>query len=165
MMLDAFRVDPRHVLLDTQRTQEAVDDQVTPAAVVGEVAALAGEEDRAIGFGMNQAVALQAADRVVDGGVGDTQPVGEVNRTRLALRLDQIRDQLDIVLGDLVAMIAARAAEGFRLLVRPGEAAPELLDDAISYPRWLTTPAARRRKGPWRCPGRWPRGRSIGSAL
>ena len=45
----------------------------------------------------------------------DAQPVGQVDRAGLALRRDQIGDQLDIVLGDLVAMIAPGTAEGFRL--------------------------------------------------
>src|SRR3954452_19805360 len=59
MMLDALGIDPRHVLADPQGAQEGVDDLVTPPAVLGEVATVAGEEDRTVGLRMHQAITLQ----------------------------------------------------------------------------------------------------------
>ena len=59
------------------------------------------------------------------------------------VRVDQIGDQLDIVLGDLVAMIAARAAEAFGLLVRLGQAASVLATCHRVPPGRSPTAAAR----------------------
>jgi hypothetical protein len=70
---------------------------------------------------VDEAVALEAGDGVVDGGGGDAQAVGEVDDAGLAGGVDQVGDQLDVVLGDLAAVVVARAAEAGRLLGRPDE--------------------------------------------
>ena len=71
---------------------------------------------------MDEAVALQARDRVGDRRIGDPQPAGQIDGARFTGRIDQIGDQLDIVLGDLAPMIIARAAEAFGLHIRLGQA-------------------------------------------
>ncbi len=48
---------------------------------------------------MREAIALEAADGLDGGGVGDTQAARDVGGARLALALEQVGDDLDIVLG------------------------------------------------------------------
>ena len=121
-MLDPLRIDARDLLADAQCKQQPVDDAMSTPALLGQVAATAGQEDRTVGLGVDEAVALQARDRMGDRRIGDAQTAGQIDGARFTGRIDQIGDQLDIVLGDLAPMIIARAAEAFGLHVRLGQA-------------------------------------------
>lgn len=115
MVLDAFGVFFRRLPPDAEGEKKIEHEAVALTGVGCESAAFLREEDGSVGFARRKTIAHEALHGADDRGGSDAEALGEVRRTCLATRGDQIVDHLDIILGK------------FRLVRRthPGEA-PDL---------------------------------------
>ena len=125
VVLDAFGVHLGDAFGDAERAEKGDDGFVASFARGGEVAALIGEEDGAIGLGGDKAAFLQAGNGAIDGHVGHTEALGEVHDAGFAGFGNEIGDGFDIIFGDLVGMLAAGLGEVFGLAFTLG---PRRLD-------------------------------------
>ena len=116
VVLDPFGVGLGDVRPKTERREKSHDDLMAAADLLGELTAPGRQEDRAIRLGGDHAEPPQPRDRLDDGHVRDAQSPCDVGGAGLAGRVDQIGDDLDIILGDLGEICAARAPVNFGLL-------------------------------------------------
>ena len=121
MVLDAFRVSPGGVAIDPERSQESLDQLVSRAAALGEIAAELGEEDAAIRPLRNKALLDETLEHFGDGRLRDTEPRRDIDLARFPAIADQIGDELDIVLDELDAPCFPGLAEAFDLRARVDE--------------------------------------------
>ena len=97
MMFDALCIGIGDLCVNAQDDEEFSDDAVALACGRGQQPTLVGQKDRAVGLAGNETVALQAPDRVVDGRFCHPKALGQINEARLALLLDEICDERDVV--------------------------------------------------------------------
>ena len=133
MVLEALGIGLGRFRIKADRDEEAHDELVPRLRPCGEFCPGLGEEQAAIGPCLDKPVALQPGDRVRDGRLGNAHAPGEIDRPRLALGTEQIRDQLDIVLGDggSVRFALAHEAGGLVILGR------QRFQDGIATPAVL----------------------------
>ena len=109
MVLDPLRIRLGDSRGYAERRQEADDELVPRPRFLRQPAAGVGEKDGAVGLRGHEAGALQPLDRPIHGDMRDRETTGDVDDPRLPFRLDEVGDQLDIVLGELLRMVVARA--------------------------------------------------------
>jgi hypothetical protein len=114
VVLDPLGIPPGRFFRKPQRTQERDHQPVAPARHLGQIAAGFGQEDRPVGAVLDQAITLQAGYGRGYRRLRDPEVLGHLDEACLAVHVDQIRDQLDIILGDLGSVGRARLAKGFR---------------------------------------------------
>src|SRR3981189_294029 len=120
-MLDPLGVDRGGRFGDAARKQEIAHHLMPPLGVGRDRCALVGEEDGTVRQGSNKAVARQALHRLGCGGVADAEGLGQVGQPGLALRRDQVGDQLEIILGGFAAIGAPRLVKTCDLRVDLGQ--------------------------------------------
>lgn len=101
MVLDPLGVFFRHLPPHTEREEEIQHKAVTLAGAGCESAAFLRKEDGAVGLARRKTVPNKALHGADDGGRTDAEALGQICRTCLAARRDEIVDHLDIVLGEL----------------------------------------------------------------
>ena len=116
MMLDSLGINLRYLRVHTQREQELIDDLMASLAGVREASPLRGQLDRLIRLGHHKPVPLKALDRPDYGHMGDPEVTREIAHTALAVRLHEVRNRLDIVLGDLGRVVSTGALVGLALV-------------------------------------------------
>jgi len=104
VVLDSLGVDPRPLLAHADRLEKVLHQLMPPPGMLRELSACIREEHRPIGAARDQALALQPTERLADRRMRHAQPLGDLDRARFAFGIDQLRDQLDVVLGDLQAV-------------------------------------------------------------
>ncbi len=82
-----------------------------------------GEKQAAVGTGFHQPVPLQSPDGGSNRGLGDAEPVGDIHRPGLPIRVQQVGDQFHIVLRHRGAVALAGAREPCRLGIGGGKGA------------------------------------------
>ena len=109
MMLDALGVRLRDRVGNANRLQELDHHFVPMTGLFREPLPRRGEEDRSIRERGDEAGAAEALQRAADGDVRDTQPSSQIDDTRLARRVDELRDHLDVVLRRFLGVLLAGA--------------------------------------------------------
>lgn len=115
VVLNPFGVEFGGLGGDTKRPEKRHNRGVPAVAGGGQFIARLGQEDRAVGPRAHQAVAPQADERAVDRHVRHAQPPSEVHYARLTARGREVGDGLDVVLGRLRGVLAARPSQGLGL--------------------------------------------------
>lgn len=110
MVFDSFGVGHGGLGGDTDGLEEGEDDGVAMPGFEGQATAIVGEEDGAIRLGSDEAIALQAADGLDHGDVGDAETAGDVDGPGFAGDVDEIGDGFHVILGHLGAVLLADAA-------------------------------------------------------
>ena len=142
VVLDPLGIPLGRFLRKPKGTQERDHQAVAPARHLGQLAAGFGQEDRPVRAVLDQAIALQAGYGIGYRRLGDPEVLGNIDGARLAVDVDQIGDQFDIILGGLGAMGRARLAKTFR---RPPAESPASWDRCS----WAAQPECARRWGTW----------------
>ena len=114
-MLNALSVHFRGFTVDAEGEQEPAHDAVAFAGMLGECSALVREKDGAVSSLSDQPVPRQALQRAVDRRRRNAGALGKVDGAGLTGGIDQVRDQLDIVLGGLLLMRPPYLLEAPRL--------------------------------------------------
>lgn len=102
MVLDAFGIAFRRLEIKTQAQQEAQNDLVPPPTFLGQRAARLCQKDRPILRAGDQPLPRQTVEGLAYSRHFHAKPGGDVHRARLALFVDQLGDQFDIVLGQFI---------------------------------------------------------------
>ena len=71
----------------------------------------------------HQPIPLQAGQRFVDSGVGDAEPLRQIDGARLPIDRDQVADQLDIIFGHLCLVCLTDTVEASGLAASVAQAA------------------------------------------
>ena len=127
MVFHTFGVAFGNFGADANSQQKLIDNLVFYTALFGQLLAFLGKEYRAVGFGGNVAVALQASEGFAGCGLGDAHSVGHINQPGFAVDPDQIIYQFDIVLYRLVFVRLAHTGEALGLFGNLGQAAIDCL--------------------------------------
>jgi hypothetical protein len=92
-MLDALGIGFRGFGRDAERAKHVNHEPVPHPRPVGQSVAFFGEEHPAVGT--RRARALEPRDGLDRGRMGDAEPARNIGRPRLALALEQVRDQFE----------------------------------------------------------------------
>ena len=111
MVFNAFGIHLRDTFRDPKAAQECNHSFVPTFARGGERATLVGQKNCAIRLGGHQAGLLQPSDGPIHSNVRDAEAFSEVNNPRFPDFAEQIRNGLDVILGDFVGVFAARLRE------------------------------------------------------
>ena len=122
-MFEAFGVEFGVFGGDAHGHQQIDDRAVAGADVIGELLTCLGEKDPAIGPGNRKALALEAADGLGGGGVGDAHARGNIGDAGFPIRGNQIADHLGIVFQQGHGLSGARLVETLGLLRHLGRSA------------------------------------------
>jgi len=117
VMLDPFRIAFRGLFVDSQAQKKGDDDPVAASTDLREVLPGIGEEYRAVWLPPDQTSSLEPRDVLGHGRRLHAKPLGDLDRSGLPARLDQFRDQFDVILRHLAFMCLThgRKAIGLRL--------------------------------------------------
>ena len=139
MVLEALGVLFGGFGIEANGDQEA-DDQIVPRLRgLCHLGAGLGQEQAAIGLGLDQPVALEAADRRGDGGLGDAHATRKVHRARLAFLAQKVGDEFDVILGRRGAVGLALAGEAGGVVLGGGRGAASAAGRRMvgtGFPSW-----------------------------
>ncbi len=120
VVLDALGVGEGVFVGDPDGAEERDDHVVFMSRLFGESSALGSQEDRTVGLGGGEALALESPDRLDDRDVGHADPAGDVDGACLAGLVDQVGDGLDVVFDDLGSVLLSDSLEVEGLFVGLG---------------------------------------------
>ncbi len=112
VVLDALGIGLGVFSGNPQSQQEFNQQVVTLPGFFGEALSSGGEKHRAVWGGGDQPFPFQSGDGLGYGHVGDAEPPGKVHGAGLSGLGDQVVDEFDVVLGGLLSVVGAGAAEG-----------------------------------------------------
>ena len=117
VMLDPFRIAFRGLFVDPQAQKKGDDDPVTTSTDLRKMLPCLGEEYGAVRLPPHQASSLEPRDVLCHGRRLHPEPLCDLDRSGLPARLDQFRDQFDVILRHLAFMCLThgRKAIGLRL--------------------------------------------------
>ena len=117
VMLDPLRIAFRGLFVDSQAHKKGDDDPVAASTDLRKILPCLGEEYGAVRFPPHQASSLEPRDVLSHGRRLHAKPLGDLDRSGLPARLDQFRDQFDVILRHLAFMCLThgRKAIGLRL--------------------------------------------------
>lgn len=118
MMLDPLGIAFRGLLVDPEAEEKRDDDPVTSSTRLGKLLSRFGEEYRAVGFPPDKAGSLETRDILGDSGRLHAKALRDIDRAGLSPRLDQFRDQLDVILRHLAFVRLTHGCEPLRLRFR-----------------------------------------------
>ena len=113
MMLDALGIEFGLLSRHAEFEQELQHHLVPSLALPGQSPPRIREFDGAVRLGMYQTRAHQTRHRAADRHMAHAHHLREVADTGFAPLGDQFRDRLDIIFGDLIAMVGAGPPEPF----------------------------------------------------
>lgn len=117
MVFDTFSVRFCGFLIQSKVAQKRDDYPVTVTACGGQFGAFVGQKGRAVFFACDEPITLQTGKGFDHRWLGNAHVAGNIDRTRLAIFLDQISDQLDIILDNFALAGLAHRLKSVRLAV------------------------------------------------
>jgi hypothetical protein len=101
-MLDSFRVVTSNFFFDTQSSQEVQNYFVATLHLLCETRSFVSQKYRPILLTQEQSLFLQPSNGPIDCDVTHSDPTRNIDQASLSSLFNQIRDNLDVVLGDFV---------------------------------------------------------------
>lgn len=120
-MLHAFRVHFSDITGNADGFQEVENDIVALLAPPGQSQSVFRQKKGTVFPVTDQPFPIQAENHFIDRGMGYPETGGQIDHPGLALRLDQISDQLDIILSGFGLMGFAHPGEPSGLMGRVGQ--------------------------------------------
>lgn len=112
MVLDPLSIDRSRLLANAQSSQERFDDLVSFPRLGRQSLAFCGQFDRLVRFGLNQAIALQSANRIVDRRMSHGKLLDQIDRPADTTLSDRVGNRFDIIFGNLARMIGTCSLMG-----------------------------------------------------
>lgn len=113
VMLDAFGIGAGNTFRHSQSQKRLEYDPMARSHLVGELFALIGQKDTAVGASVNQSVPLETRNHLGHGSRADAEAVGKITGTCFSQMAMQMRYFLDIVLYQFTLVILAHALKVF----------------------------------------------------
>src|SRR5579863_9720540 len=98
MVFDALGIKLGAMFRHADGDEKIDDEAVAGADAGGKIRTLRRQKDAAIKLGGREPLALEPCNALDRGRMRDAEPTGDVDRASLALRGQEIVDQLDIIL-------------------------------------------------------------------
>ena len=115
VMLNSFRIPLGSLFVDPEAQKKGDDDPVAASTDLRKVLPCLGEEYGAVRFPPHQASSLEPRDVLGHGRRLHAKPLGDLDRSGLPARLDQFRDQFDVILRHLAFMCLTHGRKALSL--------------------------------------------------